>query len=52
MAAQPLSFASISNFTWAPTVDNVYVTGQPIASASHLKVPLILGCPGQSQINA
>lgn len=43
MAAQPLSFASISNFTWAPTVDNVYINGQPIASAANLSVPLLLG---------
>jgi para-nitrobenzyl esterase len=43
MAAQPLSFASISNFLWTPTVDNVYITGQPIASAARLSVPLVLG---------
>ena len=28
---------------WAPAVDNVYVTGQPIAAAGNLGVPLILG---------
>lgn len=43
IAAQPLSFSSISNLMWTPIVDNVYITGQPIASASHLGVPLILG---------
>lgn len=43
MAAQPLSFATITNFLWAPTVDNVYITGQPIASAANLSVPLLLG---------
>jgi carboxylesterase type B len=43
MAAQPLSFLSISNGMWEPTVDHVYVTGQPIASAARLSVPLLLG---------
>ncbi len=43
LAAQPLSFASLTNLMWAPTVDNVYVTGQPIASAANLGVPLVLG---------
>lgn len=43
MAAQPLSFISIANLFWAPTVDGVYVTGQPMASAASLSVPLIAG---------
>lgn len=43
LQAQPLSFGSISNFTWVPTVDHVYITGQPMASAASLSVPLILG---------
>jgi carboxylesterase type B len=43
LAAQPLSFASISNFQWTPTIDHVYITGQPMASASRLSVPLVLG---------
>jgi len=43
MRAQPLSFSSISNLMWEPAVDNVYVTGQPIASAASLSVPLLLG---------
>jgi len=43
LAAQPLSFASISNFLWTPTVDHVYITGQPMASAARLSVPLLLG---------
>jgi carboxylesterase type B/predicted amidohydrolase YtcJ len=40
---QPFSFSSLSNFTWAPTVDHVYITGQPIAAAADLSVPLVLG---------
>ena len=48
--AQPLSLSTISNFMWEPTIDNVYVTGQPIASAASLSVPLLLatnrGCRG------
>jgi len=43
MAAQPLSFSSIANLFWAPTVDGIYVTGQPMASAASLSVPLITG---------
>lgn len=43
LSAQPLSFASISNFIWTPTVDHVYITGQPIASAARPSVPLVLG---------
>lgn len=43
MAAQDLSFASISNFLWTPTIDHVYITGQPMGSATRLSVPLILG---------
>jgi len=43
MAAQPLSFLSIANLFWAPTVDGIYVTGQPMASATSLSVPLIVG---------
>jgi carboxylesterase type B len=43
MAALPLSFATISNFLWTPTVDHVYITGQPIDSAARLAVPLLLG---------
>ncbi len=43
LAALPLSFASISNFIWTPTVDHVYITGQPMASAASLSVPLVLG---------
>jgi len=43
MKTQPLSIATISNFLWEPTIDNVYVTGQPIASAARLSVPLLLG---------
>ncbi len=43
MKAQPLSLASISNYMWEPTIDNVYITGQPIASAANLGVPLLLG---------
>ena len=43
LGAQPLSFASISNFLWTPTVDHVYITGQPMASAASLSVPLVLG---------
>jgi carboxylesterase type B len=43
MAAQPLSFLSIANLFWAPTVDGVYVTGQPMASAAGLSVPLLAG---------
>jgi carboxylesterase type B len=43
MAAQPLSFLTIANLFWAPTVDGVYVTGQPMASAATLGVPLIAG---------
>ena len=43
LAAQPLSFASLSNFLWTPTVDHVYITGQPMASAASLSVPLVLG---------
>ncbi len=43
LSAQHLSFASITNSMWAPTVDNVTITGQPIASAASLGVPLVLG---------
>ncbi len=43
LQGQRLSFGSISNFTWAPTVDHVYITGQPMASAASLSVPLMLG---------
>jgi carboxylesterase type B len=43
MKAQPLSIASLSNYLWEPTIDNIYVTGQPIASAASLSVPLVLG---------
>lgn len=43
LSALPLSFASISNFIWTPTVDHVYITGQPMASAANLSVPLVLG---------
>jgi carboxylesterase type B len=43
LKAQPLSFSSISNETWAPAVDGVYVVGQPIASAARLRVPLLMG---------
>lgn len=43
MAAQPLSFLSIANLFWTPTVDGIYVTGQPMASAASLSVPLIVG---------
>jgi len=42
MAAQPVSFLSIANLFWAPTVDDVYITGQPIDAAG-LGVPLIAG---------
>ncbi|HEX6099948.1 MAG TPA: carboxylesterase family protein [Thermoanaerobaculia bacterium] len=43
MDAQPLSFLSIANLFWAPTVDGTYVTGQPMASAASLRMPLITG---------
>lgn len=43
MAAQPLSFMSIANLFWAPTIDGVYVSGQPMASAASLNVPLLAG---------
>jgi len=43
MAAQPLSFLSIANLFWAPTIDGVYVTGQPMTGAASLRVPLIVG---------
>jgi para-nitrobenzyl esterase len=43
MAAQPLSFLTIANLFWAPTVDGVYVTGQPMAAAASLGVPLMAG---------
>lgn len=43
MNAQPLSFLTIANLFWAPTIDGVYVTGQPMASAAGLAVPLITG---------
>jgi len=43
MAAQPLSFMTIANLFWTPTVDGIYITGQPMASAASLSVPLIVG---------
>jgi carboxylesterase type B len=43
MRTRPLSLSTISNFLWEPTIDHVYVTGQPIASAAGLSVPLLLG---------
>jgi carboxylesterase type B len=43
MAAQPVSFLSIANLFWAPTVDGTYVTGQPMAAAANLSVPLMAG---------
>ena len=43
MTAQRLSFLTIANLFWTPTVDGVYVTDQPMASAAGLGVPLITG---------
>lgn len=43
MSGQPVSFLSIANLFWTPTVDGTYVTSQPMASAASLGVPLIAG---------
>jgi carboxylesterase type B len=43
MSGQPVSFLSIANLFWTPTVDGTYVTSQPMASAANLAMPLIAG---------
>lgn len=43
MTSQRLSFLTIANLFWTPTVDGVFVTGQPMASPANLGVPLITG---------
>lgn len=44
MSKQLLTFLSLYDLLmWAPVVDSVYVTRQPIAAAGDLGVPLVLG---------
>jgi carboxylesterase type B len=51
-SAQFVTFLTLPDLLmWAPAVDNVYVTRQPMSSAGSLSVPLLLGTNHDEGIN-